>query len=138
MHFSMVPPAATVLVVDDDSSFRCALRIALVEEGYEVMEASDGEGALELLAHAADGTGTAPDALVLDVLMPGCSGLGILELLRRFGRPPPTVLVTGFRDRSIDVLARRLGAVQVVHKPVELDEILAAVLGAIKGGEPRR
>jgi len=123
---------ATILVADDDTSFRHALRSALGLEGYEVVEASDGEMALDLLAAAATGKREPLDVVVLDVLMPFCSGLGVLEVMRKFRHPPPALLVTSFKDPSIDILARRLGAFRVLHKPVELDDVLATVLAAAK------
>lgn len=127
--------ATRVLLADDDLAFRSALRSVLAAQGCEVLEASDGEAAVNLLAQAADGTSPRPDILVLDVLMPGCSGLGVLEVMRRFVREVPAIVVTGFRDGSIDVLARRLGARRVIHKPVELDDVLAAIAAELAAAE---
>lgn len=134
----LLPSAATVLVADDDASWRHALRRALNDEGYEVVEACDGEVALDLLAAAASGRRDAFDVVVLDVLMPFCSGLGILEVMRKFRNPPPALLMTSFEDRSVDVLARRLGAFCVLHKPAELEQILGEVLSAAKLHRSRR
>ena len=119
-----------ILLADDDATFRYALKCVLGTAGYEVIEASDGAMALDLLAAAATGASEPLDVVVLDCLMPFCSGLGILEVMRTFPDPPPTLLVTSFMDRSVDVLASRLGAVRVMHKPVDLDDVLAAVLAA--------
>lgn len=119
---------ASVLVVDDDVAFRSMMRRRLVRHGYEVLEASDGEGALDALSGAVQ-----PDVVVLDVMMPRCSGLGVLDILRTLKRTPPTLLVTGFDDRSVDVVAGRLGALRVFHKPFELDELLDGILEAAKG-----
>lgn len=70
--------------------------------------------------------------------MPECSGLGVLHVMRRLHTQPPTVLMTGFRDRSVDVLARNLGAVRVLHKPFEPADILSAVLEATLEARRRR
>lgn len=121
---------ATVFVADDDATVRQALRLVLEDEGYEVLEASDGADALTLLAGAADGDRTLPDVVVLDVTMPGFSGLGILRALQRFPKAPPTLVITGFGDSSVEALARRLGALRVFHKPLDLDEVRTAVLEA--------
>lgn len=120
---------ATILVADDDASARRAIRSALVDDGYDVVEACDGADALELLASAAD-CGTAPDVVVLDVRMPRFSGLGVLRMLKAFARPPATVVVTAFADRSVDVFAHNFGAFRVLHKPLDLDELRATVLAA--------
>ena len=123
-------PRPLAFVADDDGAFRAVLRRELGALGYDVVEAADGEQALEALALAADGDAPIPDVIVLDVCMPGYSGLGILRALQRFGDPPPTFLVTGFDDRSVDVLGRNLGAIRVFHKPVDLDEVLGAIARA--------
>ena len=122
---------ATIFLVDDDASFRGVLASVLASHGYAVVEAGDGAAALEWLATVADGEGTPPDVVVLDVSMPGYSGLGILRAMRGFAARPPTLIITGFHDRSVDVLARNLGAARVLHKPVDLDDVLGAVLDAI-------
>ncbi len=133
------PAATTVFIADDDDAFRGALREALVARGYNVREATDGATALELLASAADGSQPAPDVVVLDVRMPGCSGLGVLNAMGKLPVMPPTLLVTGFRDPSINVLADRLGVFRVLFKPLEVDQVLRAVLEAAqKGPGPRR
>jgi CheY-like chemotaxis protein len=120
---------ATVLLVDDDARFRTTVRLALLDHGYETREVDNGAEALELLAAAADDAGPMPDVIVLDVLMPGLSGLGILQVMRRLGtRMPPTLLVTGFRDPSLDILARKLGAARVLRKPIAAEDVSAAVL----------
>ena len=130
--------ATSVLIADDDPAFRNLMRRRLLRQGYEVIEASDGEDALSLLASNAK-----PDVVVLDVLMPRCSGLGVLEILRGFGKAPPTLMVTGFVDRSIDLVAGRLGAFRVFHKPFALDDLVTGIFEAAKSSRrvtraPRR
>jgi len=133
------PTSTTVFLADDDDAFRGALREALVARGYDVREASDGATALGLLAGASDGSQPAPDVVVLDVRMPGCSGLGVLNAMGKLPVMPPTLLVTGFRDPSINVLAERLGVFRVLFKPLEVDRVLEVVLEAAqKGPVPRR
>ena len=128
----------TVFLADDDEEFREGLKQALIARGYEVREANDGATALELLARAADGRHPSPDVVVLDVRMPRCSGLGVLSAMGKLPVMPPTLLVTGFRDPSINILAERLGVFRVLFKPIGVDEVLAAVLEAQKGPGPRR
>ncbi|MBX3260499.1 MAG: response regulator [Labilithrix sp.] len=130
----------TVFLADDDDLFRAVLREELLAHGYAVQDVSDGAQALELLAMAADGLAAPPDVVVLDVRMPGYSGLGVLNVMRRFAKRPPTLLLTAVSDTSIDVLARTMGAFGVLHKPVELDDVLDAVEEAVlsKGRRPSR
>jgi DNA-binding response OmpR family regulator len=128
------PARTTILLADDDDECRSLLKKELVREGYDVVEATDGIQALELLSMAADGHGDVPDVVVLDVCMPGYSGLGVLKLMRRFAHLPPTLLITGFADLSVDLIAKSLGAVRVFHKPLDLDEVLAAVRDAAING----
>jgi len=123
---------ANVLLADDDDSFRKTLREVLEEEGYAVTEASNGIEAIELLASAADGQRAVPDVVVLDVCMPGYSGLGVLSVMRRFRDRPRAIVVTGFTDPSVKTFAKRLGAVRVVPKPVDLDLLLSEIMAAAK------
>lgn len=117
----------TVFLADDDDLFRMILKDELIAHGYVVEDVSDGAQALELLAMAADGLAASPDVVVLDVRMPGYSGLGVLNVMRRFAKRPPTLLLTAVPDTSIDVLARTMGAFGVLHKPIELDDVLDAI-----------
>jgi CheY-like chemotaxis protein len=123
--------AATVLLADDDEGVRCVLKDLLTGEGYAVVEAADGAAALELLASAADGGMAFPDVVLLDFMMPGFSGLGILRVMRRLSRMPPTIIMTGFPDPSVDVLARNLGAVRVLRKPLAEARLKATVLECV-------
>lgn len=123
------PP--TVFLADDDDLFRALLKEELVAHGYAVEDVSDGAQALELLSMAADGLSAPPDVVVLDVRMPGYSGLGVLNVMRRFAKRPPTFLLTAVADPSIDVLARTMGAIGVLHKPVDLALVLQAIRHAL-------
>jgi CheY-like chemotaxis protein len=119
---------AIVLVADDDEATRSALRELLLAEGYDVMDAADGAQAIEVLARAADGNGPRPDVVLLDFVMPGLSGVGILRVMRRFPSMPPTVIMTGFPDRSVETFARTFGAVRILRKPIDEDELRRVVL----------
>ncbi len=131
-----VTRAPTIFVADGDDDFRTALRGAFAAHGYEMTEASGGAEALDQLASAADGQDAWPDVLILDARMPGFSGLGILSLLSEMPDRPPTILVTGLADRSLEKVAAKLGARRVLRKPFDFDALLAAILDAV--GEPRR
>jgi DNA-binding response OmpR family regulator len=125
---SAVPPAAPlVFLADDDDLLRLVVKEALLDQGYQVNDVGDGATALEMLAMAADGIGAVPDVVILDVRMPGYSGLGVLKMTRRFARQPATLLLTALPDPSIDILARGFGAHGVLRKPVDLAILIGAV-----------
>jgi DNA-binding response OmpR family regulator len=113
-----------ILVADDEPHIREVVRAYLEREGHEVLEASDGEAALEL-ARTGD-----PELLVLDVMLPLRSGFDILRILRGEGSGVGVVMLTA-RDDVIDrVAGLELGADDYVTKPFEPREVVARV-GAV-------
>ena len=78
----------SILVADDEDSIRFVLREALVADGHRVSEVSDGESALDSLSSDQF------DLAFLDIRMPGCSGLEVLEKLRASGSDTPVVIIT--------------------------------------------
>jgi DNA-binding NtrC family response regulator len=124
-----------VLVVDDDRSLRLALKKALGRKGVEVVEAADGQAALEPLNKGAVDEGPV-DACVLDLRMPGIDGMEVLR--RTVGRSVPVVVLTGHGTIPDAVEAMRLGAANFVQKPVDADElwpVLAQTLGTAGEGD---
>ncbi len=110
-----------VLLVDDDAPLRLALGKALGRKGLEVVDVGTGEAALEPLK---SGTfaGAAVDVCVLDLRMPGLSGLDVLR--RTLGRKVPVVVLTGHGTVPDAVEAMRLGAANFMQKPVDADELV--------------
>jgi two-component system response regulator PrrA len=109
----------TVLVVDDDPGIREALDRALRLEGFVVVLAVDGESAIEQAGS------DLPHLMVLDIGLPGISGIEVIERLRRDGREVP-ILVLSARDEVADrVAGLRAGADDYLVKPFELDELVA-------------
>ena len=114
-----------ILVVDDDRPVREALQRALALAGYEVEAVADGEAALARMAQAV------PDAVVLDVGLPGVDGLEVCRRLRRLGNRVPILILTA-RDAVDDRIdGLDAGADDYMVKPIDLDE-LAARLRAIE------
>jgi two-component system response regulator MprA len=120
-----------ILVVDDERAVRESLRRALVLQGYEVELASDGAEALARLA--ADGQ---PDAVVLDILMPGIDGLEVCRQIRRRGNSVPVLMLTA-RDAVGDrVEGLDAGADDYLVKPFALEELLARIRALLRRATP--
>jgi len=105
-------------VADDDSDLLALVAEALREDGYDVVEESDGGRLLVRLSaiYALKGTIDPIDLIVSDVCMPVCSGLDLLLGLRNAHWSTPVILMTGFGDPDIRSRARHLGAV-LLEKP---------------------
>jgi two-component system response regulator MprA len=119
----------TILVVDDEPAVREALRRALELEGYEVELAVDGGEALGLLED-----GSEPDAVLLDVLMPGVDGLEVCRRLRRSGSRLPVLMLTARAEVSDRVSGLDAGADDYLVKPFALEELLARVRALLRRG----
>jgi FixJ family two-component response regulator len=120
-------PAPHVLVVDDDASVRKSLERLLRAAGYEV---STFPSARELLALGPD-EGDAPCCAVLDVDLPGTSGIELQGELARRSAPIPIVFITGHGDIPMGVQAMKDGAVDFLPKPFDESDLLDAVDRAI-------
>jgi two-component system KDP operon response regulator KdpE len=118
-----------VLVVDDEPPILRALGVNLKARGYEVDLAASGEDALQLAARHH------PDAVVLDLGLPGVSGLDVIVGLRGWTEVP--IIVLSARDDERDkVAALDLGADDYVTKPFGMDELLARLRVALRRGTP--
>jgi two-component system, response regulator RegA len=112
-----------ILIVDDDEPFRLALRNAFVRRGYEVsLAGSPAEADATVRDHP-------PQYAVVDLRMPGGSGLDVVRALRGLAKPPQVVVLTGYGTIGTAVEAIRLGAVNYLNKPADADEIEAALQG---------
>ena len=115
-----------VLVADDDRAVREALERALQLAGYDVALATDGDDALSSIAERT------PDAVVLDVMMPGYDGLDVTRRLRREGNRTPILLLTA-RDAVGDrVEGLDAGADDYLPKPFALEELLARLRALLR------
>lgn len=117
----------TLLLVEDDARIRSALRMALVDLGYRVLEATTGEQALQLLA----GGDPEPDVVLLDLLLPGMDGLHVCAAIREHG-DLPIIMVTA-RTSSQEVIAGlEVGADDYVTKPVDAAELAARIRALLR------
>lgn len=121
----MAEPVPTLLLVDDDLVFRQRLATALRARGIEVRVASDSAGALALARQES------PELALVDLRMPGGSGLELVKELKAIDPSTQVVVLTGYGSIATALEAVRLGAMHYLTKPADVDEILAAF-----GGEP--
>lgn len=136
------PSRARVLLAEDDRDMRDMIAACLREDGYEVVVANDGGELLVRLATAFI-TGDAKethDVIVSDIRMPVCSGLQVLEGIRRANWTTPVLLMTAFGDDETRARVEKQGGV-LFDKPFDLDDLRTAVLHLVHGhamsGAPR-
>lgn len=118
-----------ILLVDADSGRKLTLWDRLVEEGYDVEMAADGDDAL---TRALSGRF---DLAILDVVLPGRSGLDVCHELRKRGFDGPVILVTDHAEVIERVVALRLGADDFLTRPFDVAELLARVEACLRRGE---
>jgi two-component system response regulator MprA len=116
-----------ILVVDDERAVRDSLRRALELEGYEIELAADGNEALVRLESSDE-----PDAIILDVLMPGVDGLEVCRRLRTAGSTLPVLMLTARTEVEDRVAGLDAGADDYVTKPFALEELLARMRALLR------
>jgi two-component system response regulator MprA len=116
-----------ILVVDDERAVRESLRRALELEGYEIELAEEGREALEKLE-----SDRQPDAVVLDVLMPGMDGLEVCRTIRRAGNHVPVLMLTARTQVEDRVEGLDAGADDYLTKPFALEELLARLRALLR------
>jgi len=127
------PGPRVVLLVEDDTEMRRFLASALRGDGLLVVEASNGDAALDWLGPwALEGRPeAAPDLIVSDIRLPYFSGLEILEAIRIAADAVPVILITGFPDEETIEHALAQGAECVLSKPFDIAELRRAVRRAL-------
>ena len=118
--------AIRILLVDDESAIRRALRPPLLELGFQVVEASRGEEALQMLRTGAF------DVILLDVNMPGIGGIETLRRMRALAPRMPILMLTVRDAEEEKVVALELGADDYVTKPFSTRELIARIRTAIR------
>lgn len=107
-----------VLIVDDNASTRSVLRIMLEKGGHKVVgEAEDGKAALKAFVELR------PDVVLLDIIMPGISGLVVLEEIRRIAPAARVIMLTAVDQDDITKELQDKGAAAIVFKPFSYDDI---------------
>ena len=116
----------TILIVDDEAGVRSSVRGVLADEGYRVLEAEDGTGALELIASEH------PGLVILDIWMPGMDGIELLRHIRDSHPGTPVIVISGHGNIETAVTATKLGAFDFIEKPFSLDGLLHVVDRALE------
>lgn len=115
----------SVLVVDDEPSFTEALSVGLRREGFEVRTAADGRAALAEINEAE------PDLVLLDVMLPGMSGLDVCREIRKQSRVP-LIMVTARAEEIDAVVGLEVGADDYVAKPYRMRELVARMRAVLR------
>ena len=121
-----MPKKPLLLLVDDDAAFRTVMAAELARSGYDVRTAASGEDALSLCAQAE------PQVILLDLQMPGISGLDVLKTLRERQAPGEVVMLTGHGSIDTAIEAIRIGAFDYISKPCPLDELEIRIQRALE------
>jgi len=122
-----VSRGAQILVVDDEKNIRRTLRMVLEGEGYEVEEAESAELALKMVETLR------PDAVLLDVRLPGMDGLTALSKMRdKLGEETPHIMISGHGTISDAVDATKKGAFDFLEKPIDRERLVVAVRNALQ------
>jgi CheY-like chemotaxis protein len=124
---SLYMPPKQILLVEDDAPTRHTLAFVLQDEGFIVIEAADGQEALDILVT------TVPDLVITDNMMPRLDGLGLLSQIRQRFPTLPVLFYSAVMGPKLESQVRQLGVVAYLSKPLRLDELLqliSTVLGA--------
>ncbi len=116
-------PTINVLIVDDEPLIRWSLSETLGDQGYGVLEAEDGRGAVEALTRSP----LPVDVVLLDYRLPDSNALTLLATIRAVSPRSRVVLMTAFGTPEIAIEALHLGAVCVVNKPLDMHDVVALV-----------
>ena len=124
---SMIPTAgATILIAEDDRAIRFSLASSLKADGYQVIEVGDGNEALARIAREH------PDAVLLDLKMPGRDGLAVLAELGPSLAELPVIVITAYGGSSAAIEAMRRGAYDYLTKPFDLDLVQLTLKRALR------
>lgn len=123
---------ARILVVDDEPAIRDALRMILEYEGYDCLTVASGAEALAALSR------DSPDLIILDIKMPGGSGLDTLAAIRKIDQGIPVTMISGHGTMAEAMQATRLGAFDFIEKPFTSERVLVTVTKGLEFRDLRR
>ncbi len=115
----------SVLIVDDEPSILQSLGGLLSDEGFEVLTASNGYEGLKSIAEQA------PDMVLLDIWMPGIDGIDTLQEIRKNHPQTQVIIITGHGNIETAVRATKLGAFDLIEKPLSIDKVIVTINNAL-------
>ena len=118
-----------ILIVEDEKNIVDILSFNLSREGYNTMEAYDGQTGLQLALEQD------PDLVLLDLMLPKMNGFDVCRAIRSAGSPVPVIMLTAREEETDKVLGLELGADDYITKPFSMRELLARVKANIRRGE---
>lgn len=121
-----------ILIVDDEHLIRWSLEQNLKKQGYDIITAGSGEDGLRLVKEQQ------PDLVLLDIQLPGISGIEVLEKVKEFDEDVIVVMLTAHGGLETAVNAMRLGAHDYVSKPFNLDELSIVIKKALENNDLKR
>ncbi len=119
------PPPSRILVVDDEPTIRLGIEFSLTTEGFEVETAADGDEAIRRLIDSPEEE--LPDAMILDLRMPGADGMQVMRRLAGSGRVLPVAIASAYIDSPTAIEAVDLGVVDFLKKPITPNEVRGLV-----------
>ena len=115
----------SILIADDEPSILQSLSGLLTDEGFEVLTADNGYEALKVI------DAEAPDLVILDIWMPGIDGMETLKEIKKDNPVLPVIVITGHGNVETAVKATKLGAFDLIEKPLNIDKIIVAINNAL-------
>ncbi len=126
----MAKSKATILITDDEKSIRNALREILEFENYQVIEAENGEKALEMIRNQGS-----IDLVLLDIKMQGMDGMETLDKIKEIEPELPVIMISGHGTIKIAVEATKMGAFDFLEKPPDLNRLLISIRNGLQSSE---
>ena len=115
----------SILIVDDEPSILQSLSGLLTDEGFEVITANNGYEALKII------DAETPDLVLLDIWMPGIDGMETLKEIKKNSAALPVIIITGHGNVETAVKATKLGAFDLIEKPLNIDKVIVSINNAL-------
>jgi DNA-binding NtrC family response regulator len=118
----------TILIIDDDDQLRLSFEKLLADEGYNVISAASAESGIQMFKNAC------PDLVILDIRLPGMSGLEAFKVLHAFASKIPIIMMTAYGTTETAINATKMGAFDYVLKPFDIPQMLTVIEQALHAG----